>query len=108
MHREKLVGSMMKKAMIKAMDQVMLNCEDATFLVTKSDFVKIGCMKRIQLKMHLAGCALCRQFKKQNDIINQNMKLLEAGKELPNSKIKTLSSEKKIQIQNVLKEIDKI
>lgn len=68
---------MIKKMMIQGMDKIMLNCEEATYLITKSDMEKIGCVKRMQLKMHLMGCSLCRRFKVQSEIIDQSLKTLE-------------------------------
>ena len=68
---------MIKELMIKGKDKIMLTCEEATFLITKSEVEDLGCIKKMQLKMHLAGCSLCRRFKLQSDIINQSLKHLE-------------------------------
>lgn len=59
---------------IKALkNNVMLNCDSATLLITKSDFVKLKCSERIKLQMHLASCKLCRRFKVQSKIISTNI-----------------------------------
>lgn len=68
---------MIKELMIQGMDKVMLDCDEATYLITKSEVDKIGCVKRIQLEMHLAGCKFCRRFKIQSDLIDQSLKTLE-------------------------------
>jgi len=68
---------MIKKMMIRGMDAVMLTCEEATYLITKSEYVKLGCIKRMQLKMHLMGCVFCRRFKLQSELINENLEQLE-------------------------------
>jgi hypothetical protein len=68
---------MIKQMMIRGMDAVMLNCEEATYLITKSELTKVGCVKRMQMKMHLMGCELCRRFKLQSDFINENLEQLE-------------------------------
>lgn len=68
---------MIKQMMIRGMDAVMLNCEEATYLITKSELTKVGCVKRMQMKMHLMGCELCRRFKLQSEFINENLKQLE-------------------------------
>ncbi len=68
---------MIKELMIKGMDKVMLDCDEATYLITKSEVEKIGCVKRIQLKMHLAGCKFCRRFKVQSELIDKSLKTLE-------------------------------
>ena len=68
---------MIKKMMIQGMDKIMLDCEEATYLISKSDMENIGCVKKVQLKMHLMGCSLCRRFKVQSDIIDKSLKTLE-------------------------------
>ena len=95
---------MIKEMMIRGMDKIMLNCEEATYLITKSEVDKIACVKKIQLKMHLAGCSFCRRFKVQSDLIDQSLRTLEHIKlheEDKNSAIK-LRDEKKEEIQKVI------
>lgn len=52
---------------------MMLNCDSATLLITKSEFVKLKCSDRIRLKVHLASCKFCRRFQQQSAIISQNI-----------------------------------
>jgi len=91
---------MIKELMIKGMDKVMLNCEEATFLITKSEVEKLGCIKKIQLKMHLAGCSFCRRFKLQSDIINKSLESLENIKNY--NEHHHLPAEKKAELQNII------
>jgi len=93
---------MIKKMMMQGMDAVMLNCEEATYLITKSEFEDVGCIKRMQLKMHLAGCKLCRRFKIHSEIIDKSLKTLEDLK--LNQKISgaQLSDEKKKEMQETI------
>lgn len=93
---------MIKQMMIRGMDAVMLNCEEATYLITKSEFEKVGCVKRMQLKMHLAGCKLCRRFKIQSDIIDKSLKTLEDLKLNQNMSGAHLSEEKKKEMQETI------
>lgn len=90
---------MIKQMMIRGMDAVMLSCEEATLLITKSELEKVGCMKRMQLKMHLAGCELCRRFKIQSEMIDQSLKTLENIKLNQEKTEYQLSDEKKKEIQ---------
>ena len=89
---------MIKEMMIRGMDVVMLNCEEATYLITKSELTKLGCVKRMQMKMHLMGCELCRRFKQQSEFINKNLEQLEIKNQnlykhkLPDIKKKELQS----------------
>jgi hypothetical protein len=95
---------MIKEMMIKGMDKIMLDCEQATYLITKSEMEDIGCIKKIQLKMHLAGCKFCSRFKIQSDLIDQSLRTLEHIKlheEDKNSALK-LRDEKKEEIQKVI------
>lgn len=92
---------MMKKMMIRGMDAIMLSCEDATYLITKSEMTKVGCVKRMQLKMHLAGCELCRRFKIQSDFIDQNLDNLESLKLNNQNFKKELPEEKKEELQKL-------
>lgn len=55
------------------MNMVMLDCDHATYLVTRKEYDKLPCMKRMQLKMHLATCKLCRTFSKQSKIISDQI-----------------------------------
>ena len=56
------------------MDKIMLNCDTATLLITRSEFEKLSCTDQIKLKMHLAGCKFCRRFKKQSEFISYALK----------------------------------
>jgi len=95
---------MIKEMMIKGMDKIMLDCEQATYLITKSEMEDIGLVKRIQLKMHLAGCKFCKRFKIQSDLIDHSLRTLEHIKlheEDKNSALK-LRDEKKEELQKVI------
>jgi len=52
----------------------MLNCDQATLLATQNSVDKIGCVKKIQLNLHLMGCKLCRTFVKQTNQITYELK----------------------------------
>ncbi|GMT46069.1 MAG: hypothetical protein IEMM0006_1901 [bacterium] len=59
-----------QKIWMKGMDKIMLSCDTATLLITKSEFTRLSCAERLRLKMHLAGCQFCRRFKKQSEFIS--------------------------------------
>ncbi len=58
------------KIWMKSMDKIMLSCDTATLLITKSEYTRLSCVERIQLKIHLAGCKFCRRFKEQSEFIS--------------------------------------
>lgn len=68
----------MKKLMMKGMHMIMLDCDQATYLASKSEIVKLGCTQRMQLKMHLFSCKLCKNFVKQSKIIDEQVNKLKA------------------------------
>lgn len=53
----------------------MLDCDTATLLITKEDFVKLSCREQVQLKMHLISCKLCRRFKSQSKLMDSYLKV---------------------------------
>ena len=65
--------SRMKKIMMKRMNEVMLSCDKATYLITRNEFEKLGCIKQLQLKMHKAGCKYCRRFAEQSKYISEQL-----------------------------------
>lgn len=66
--------SNMKEIMVKGMNKVMLDCDTATFLSTKNSVERLGCVQRMQLKLHLMGCKFCRTFADQSNIISEELK----------------------------------
>ncbi|MCF6171471.1 MAG: hypothetical protein L3J66_10890 [Bacteroidales bacterium] len=63
----------LKKIMVRSMSKIMLNCENATLLITKSEFEELGCASKMKLKMHLAGCRFCRNFSEQSNAISRHV-----------------------------------
>ena len=59
------------------MNMVMLDCDHATLLATKKDMVKLGCIKKMQLRMHLMGCRYCREYVRQSEIINDEINIVK-------------------------------
>jgi len=53
------------------MEKIMLDCDRATYLITKSEFESLGCIQKLQLKMHLTYCKFCRRFARQNKIMSE-------------------------------------
>ena len=90
----------MKGILMKSMNSIMLDCDNATYLVTKQEFDKLSCVKRMQLKMHLASCKFCRVFAQQSKIIN---KQIEEIRNINESDPEVhLSHEQKEEIQEVI------
>lgn len=95
--------SSIKRNIIKGMHKVMLDCNTATLYVTKREYVKLGCVDRLKLSMHLASCKYCRQFAKQSITISHHIAELSKvdesnyrhhlSKEQKNKMIKVIESQ---------------
>ena len=86
----------------KMMNKFMLSCEEATMLITRSDFEELSSIKQFKLKMHLASCSMCRNFKKQSSIITSQVNVLK--KELDANKMRVaLSDESKTKLQEIIR-----
>ncbi len=48
---------------------IMINCKEATTMISKKEEGKISFIERIQLWQHLLICSLCKLFMKQNKLI---------------------------------------
>jgi len=49
----------------------MLNCKEATHLLSEAHDRKLGLVERLQLRLHLAICEGCRQFRQQMDFLHR-------------------------------------
>ena len=85
----------------RMMNKLMLSCDDATMLITRSDFEQLSSIKQFKLKMHLASCSMCRNFKQQSSIITSQINVLK--KELDTSKMRVvLSDDSKKNLQGLI------
>lgn len=51
--------------------KIQYNCKQATFLIEKKEMVHLSFRETIELRIHLAGCAMCRLYQKQSALIGQ-------------------------------------
>lgn len=58
---------------MKGMNDIMLSCDTATYLITRNEYENLYCLKKIQLSMHLAGCKYCRRFAAQSKYITAQL-----------------------------------
>lgn len=75
--------------MKKLMQTLMLNCEQATFLITKEMSGNITFSEKIKMQFHLMACKYCRLFKKQSRFLNDSVEHLHrhSNENLPDSKL---------------------
>ena len=56
--------------------KIQYNCRKATFLIEKRMIGKITFREAIELRIHLAGCSVCRLFERQSVLINKMVQQL--------------------------------
>ncbi len=56
--------------------KIQYNCRKATYLIDKRMIGHISFRERIELRIHLAGCGVCRLYIKQSYIINAMIRQL--------------------------------
>ena len=47
------------------------NCKKATFLIDKKNLEGIRFLQQMELRVHLAGCSICRLYQKQSQVIDK-------------------------------------
>lgn len=87
MHGKKLDGGIimgkLKRTMSAVSNRIMYSCQEATYTVSKSFHKKLTFAEKQKLKMHLAMCKPCREFKTQNETINTGIKKLINSPAMP-------------------------
>ena len=65
----------MKELNKDELNQVAYNCKKATLLIEKKQSGVLSLREKLELKIHLAGCSVCRLFEQQSIEINRIYKL---------------------------------
>ena len=66
----------MKELSEAELKRIAYNCRKATFLIEKQQIGKITLREKLELRLHLTGCAICVTFMQQSTVINQMAKKL--------------------------------
>lgn len=56
--------------------KIQYNCRKATFLIEKRQGSRLSLREWLELRIHLAGCSVCRIFEQQSRRINGMLKEL--------------------------------
>lgn len=56
------------------LEKIAYNCRKATLLIEKQQLGRLTMGERAELKIHLAGCSVCRIFQQQSITINKLIK----------------------------------
>ena len=65
----------MKELNKDELNRVAYNCKKATLLIEKKQSGVLSLREKLELKIHLAGCSVCRLFEQQSIEINRIYKL---------------------------------
>ena len=64
-------GRSMSNNPIGTIRKIQKNCRQATYLIEKRQHTKLTWKERVHLIIHLAGCSMCRLFRRQSRQINR-------------------------------------
>ncbi|TSJ43453.1 hypothetical protein FO440_04480 [Mucilaginibacter corticis] len=56
--------------------KIIYNCRRATFLIEKKLIDRLTLREKMELRIHLFGCSVCRVFDKQSALINKMVQQL--------------------------------
>ncbi len=80
------------------------NCEKATFLIEKKQFESISQKDNLELKIHLAGCAVCRTYQLQSKRIHKITQHILNDKSAATSTLdEDVKKKMQLSIENALK-----
>ena len=85
--------------MRKLLHKIMLDCNEATRLISIKRFQKLAIRQRIQLSLHLMACRFCNQFSKINDLIDDSMDHVCSTSEIEEH---DLSNDKKAEFSSLI------
>ena len=78
-----------------------LTCEDTSPLISEMMDHRVSFSKRLQIKIHLAMCAVCRYYKQQLAVI-RNLSRNLGREDFPLNTNETLPSESKEKIKKLI------
>ncbi|MDB5147239.1 MAG: hypothetical protein JWQ57_1259 [Mucilaginibacter sp.] len=81
--------------------KIAYNCKKATYLIEKQDIGEITLREKLELKIHLAGCHVCRVFQQQSIAINRMVKNIFHQRDAENIR---LDDEFKNELQHLIDE----
>lgn len=74
----------------------MISCKKATELITKREDRSLSQHERLQLRLHLGICSLCRQYLQQTSMIVRVLKKITGSEKI------VMSEQKKDELRKLL------
>lgn len=91
----------MKNELKTDLEKIAYNCRKATFLIEKKQEEELTAREKMELKLHLAGCYICRVYEQQSLLINDLVKNLFNGDKPSGIR---LDDDYKVQLQKKITE----
>lgn len=91
-----------KKRLLATMRKMMLNCEQASLISTRSMVENVGLKNRMGLQMHLAACKYCRKYYQQSKLLSRVIQYQNRLVEQGNSQPHRLSVTEKSNLQRLI------
>jgi hypothetical protein len=66
----------MKKELKTDLEKIAYNCRQATYLIEKKQGGELSGREKLELKIHLAGCYICRVYEQQSLLISHMVRNL--------------------------------
>jgi len=66
----------MKKELKTDLEKIAYNCRKATYLIEKKQCEILTGREKLELKIHLAGCYICRVYEQQSILISSMVRNL--------------------------------
>lgn len=82
------------------MNRLMISCEKAAYLISKSQDEKLTCKEKTDMHLHLLGCKFCRRYKKDMDLLSTYLKKYQVPEK--DTPFVSLSDKQKQRILNKL------
>lgn len=80
--------------------KIQYNCQKATFLIEKHGVKKLSLFEQVELRIHLAGCSVCRTYQRQSVLIGQMVHQLVYGR----AEMYKLDEKDKVQMRERIEE----
>jgi len=59
-----------------SLKKIAYNCRKATLLIEKKQLIRLSAWETIELRIHLAGCSVCKLYQQQSITISNQIKKL--------------------------------
>lgn len=87
-----------RSTIFKRVTNLIMNCEQATYLISKEFDIPLTFREKLWLRLHLVSCSFCRLFRIQAAFIHTHAHPDPSGEPMP-----AMSDAKKTSIENLIR-----